>query len=51
MYVSQQILQCSTAARSINGASAQSKQRHIDHCTQADPEYGAGVAQTIERLE
>lgn len=37
-------------ARSISGASAQTKQRHIDHCTQADPEYGAGVAQAIERL-
>jgi catalase len=37
-------------ARSISGASAQTKQRHIDHCTQADPEYGAGVAQALERL-
>ncbi|MCX2546816.1 catalase [Pseudomonas sp. COW5] len=37
-------------ARSIHGASAASKQRHIDHCTRADPAYGAGVAQAIEAL-
>lgn len=37
-------------ARSISGASAQSIQRHIEHCTQADPAYGAGVALAIERL-
>lgn len=37
-------------ARSIHGAPAQIKQRHVDNCTQADPEYGAGIAQAIERL-
>ncbi|MEZ1321054.1 catalase [Pseudomonas fluorescens] len=37
-------------ARAIQGASAQSIQRHIDHCTQADSAYGAGVALAIERL-
>ncbi|MBC3269056.1 catalase [Pseudomonas sp. SWRI81] len=37
-------------ARAIKGASAQSIQRHIEHCTQADPAYGAGVALAIERL-
>ncbi|WP_248743537.1 MULTISPECIES: catalase [unclassified Pseudomonas] len=37
-------------ARSIHGASAESKQRHIDHCTRADPAYGAGVAHAIEAL-
>ncbi|WP_430691716.1 catalase [Pseudomonas fluorescens] len=37
-------------ARSIQGASAQVKQRHIDNCTAADPEYGSGVARAIEAL-
>ena len=37
-------------ARAIKGASAQSIQRHIEHCTKADPAYGAGVALAIERL-
>ncbi|WP_404942641.1 catalase-related domain-containing protein [Pseudomonas brassicacearum] len=37
-------------ARSIQGASAEAKQRHIHHCTQADPEYGSGVALAIEGL-
>ncbi|MGN8342499.1 catalase [Pseudomonas sp. SMV71] len=37
-------------ARSIQGASAEAKQRHIQHCLQADPAYGLGVAQAIEAL-
>lgn len=37
-------------ARSIQGASAETKQRHIYNCTQADPAYGSGVAQAIEAL-
>ncbi|KQW28450.1 MULTISPECIES: catalase [Pseudomonas] len=37
-------------ARSIQGASAEAKQRHIRHCTQADPAYGSGVALAIENL-
>ncbi|MGF6488022.1 catalase [Pseudomonas frederiksbergensis] len=37
-------------ARSIQAASAQAKQRHIYNCTQADPEYGSGVALAIEAL-
>jgi len=45
----QQVLFDNTA-RAIQGASAQVKQRHIDNCTQADPAYGAGVAQAIEAL-
>jgi catalase len=35
-------------ARSIGEASDQVKQRHIDHCTQADPAYGAGVARALK---
>jgi catalase len=37
-------------ARSIQGASTDAKQRHIHHCTLADPAYGAGVALAIEAL-
>lgn len=35
-------------ARSIGGASPQVKERHIDHCTKADPAYGAGVRRALE---
>ena len=37
-------------ARSIAGASAEVQQRHIDHCMRADPAYGLGVAQALQRL-
>lgn len=38
-------------SRSIKGVSKHIQQRHIDHCTAADPAYGAGVAAAIERIE
>ncbi|TFY85937.1 catalase [Pseudomonas nabeulensis] len=50
MSPAQQQLLFANTARSIQGASAESKQRHIQHCTLADPAYGAGVAAAIERL-
>jgi catalase len=34
-------------ARSIGGASREIQHRHIAHCTQADPAYGAGVAKAL----
>jgi catalase len=37
-------------ARAISGASDDLKARHIHHCTQADPAYGAGVAAAIKAL-
>jgi catalase len=37
-------------ARAIKGASQQVLERHIGHCTQADPAYGAGVRKAIEQL-
>ncbi|NYT83757.1 catalase [Alcaligenaceae bacterium] len=37
-------------ARAISGASKDVQERHIHHCTQADPAYGAGVAASIEAL-
>ena len=37
-------------ARSLGGASEEVQQRHIDHCTKADPAYGRGVAEALERI-
>ncbi|MYN15805.1 catalase [Rugamonas sp. FT107W] len=38
-------------ARAIHGVSKAIQQRHIDHCTKADPAYGAGVMAAIGALE
>ncbi|MDT6964184.1 catalase-related domain-containing protein, partial [Cupriavidus sp. SZY C1] len=38
-------------ARAIKGVSKPIQQRHIEHCTKADPAYGAGVAAAIEKIE
>jgi catalase len=38
-------------ARAMVGVSAPVRNLHIEHCTKADPAYGAGVAAAIERLE
>ncbi len=37
-------------ARAIAGVTPDVQARHIDHCTQADPAYGAGVAAAIKAL-
>jgi len=37
-------------ARAINGASPQVIERHIANCMKADPRYGNGVAEAIDRL-
>ncbi|WP_368643414.1 catalase [Castellaniella ginsengisoli] len=37
-------------ARAIAGVSPDVQARHIEHCTQADPAYGAGVAAAIRKL-
>jgi catalase len=50
MSAAQQHALFANTARSIQGASSQAKERHIQHCTQADPAYGAGVARAIELL-
>ncbi|PZP26950.1 MAG: catalase [Roseateles depolymerans] len=34
-------------ARSMLGAGIEVKRRHIDHCSKADPAYGAGVARAL----
>jgi catalase len=46
----QQVLFDNTA-RAIKGVSRHIQQRHIEHCTKADPAYGQGVAAAIERIE
>jgi catalase len=38
-------------ARAIAGVSKPIQQLHIEHCTKADPAYGAGVAKAIAALE
>lgn len=37
-------------ARSFGGTSLPVQQRHIAHCSRADPAYGRGVALALERL-
>ncbi|MCS3835425.1 catalase [Pseudomonas sp. JAI111] len=37
-------------ARAMNGVPQAIRQRHIDNCTKADPAYGFGVAEALERL-
>ena len=51
MKPAQQQVLFENTARAIQGVSRDVQQRHIDHCTKADPAYGAGVAQAIEALE
>ncbi|MCL4130482.1 UNVERIFIED_CONTAM: hypothetical protein GTU68_039703 [Idotea baltica] len=46
----QQVLFENTA-RSVGGASEDIQQRHVDHCTKADPTYGTGVATALERMK
>ncbi|WP_208413415.1 catalase [Sphingomonas leidyi] len=37
-------------ARSLGDARSEVKQRHIENCRKADPDYGAGVAEAVARL-
>lgn len=37
-------------ARSMHGVSQPVRDLHIEHCTHADPEYGAGVRQALNNL-
>lgn len=46
----QQVLFENTA-RSVGGASEDIQQRHIDHCTKADPAYGKGVAEALKSMK
>ena len=47
MTPAQQQVLFENTARSIGGASVAIQQRHIDHCSKADPAYGAGVRQAL----
>jgi catalase len=38
-------------ARSLSGVSQEVQQRHIAHCTLADPFYGAGVSRALAELD
>ena len=49
MSPAQQQVLFENTARSVGGASQEIQARHIAHCTQADPAYGAGVAQALAR--
>ncbi|MDQ0808583.1 catalase [Streptomyces sp. B3I7] len=46
----QRLVLFENTARAISGASRLSIERHISHCTQADPAYGEGVRKAIEAL-
>lgn len=50
MSPSQQQALFDNTARAIVGASQQVIERHIGHCSKADPAYGAGVREAIGRL-
>ena len=38
-------------ARAMSGVSKPVQKLHIEHCTMADPAYGAGVAKAIDTLQ
>ena len=45
-----QLLLCANTARNINGVSQYIIDKHIEHCTKADPAYGAGVKAALEAV-
>lgn len=51
MTPNQQQVLFENTARSVGGASEDIQQRHIDHCTKADPDYGKGVATALNRMK
>ena len=51
MTPNQQQVLFENTARSVGGASEDIQQRHIDHCTIADPAYGKGVATALKRMK
>ena len=50
MSPAQQQVLFENTARAIAGVPQEIQQRHIDHCTQADPAYGEGVAKAIAAI-
>jgi catalase len=51
MTAEQQQVLFENTARSVGGASEDIQQRHIDHCTKADPAYGKGVADALKKMK
>ena len=51
MTPSQQQALFDNTARAINGARKEVIALHVEHCSKADPAYGAGVAHAIEALQ
>ncbi|MDO5707779.1 MAG: catalase [Andreesenia angusta] len=43
----QQLVLCENTARNMGDSTLQIKYRHINHCYQADPDYGKGVAKAL----
>ncbi len=43
----QQLVLCENTARNMGDSTLQIKHRHINHCYQADPEYGKGLAKAL----
>lgn len=50
MTAGQQKVLFENTARAIYGATERTIQRHIDNCSKADPDYGAGVAEAVKRI-
>jgi len=48
MTPAQQQVLFENTARSVGGASKKIQDLHVEHCTQADPAYGAGVAKALK---
>ena len=51
MTPNQQQVLFENTARSVGGASEDIQQRHIEHCTKADPAYGKGVEIALNRMK
>jgi catalase len=47
MSPAQQQVLFENTARAMGDAPVSIKERHISHCSQADPAYGAGVCQAL----
>jgi catalase len=50
MTPAQQKVLFENTARAMRGTSKAVQETHIGNCTKADPAYGAGVAEALERL-
>jgi catalase len=51
MDAGQQAALFANTARAIGGATAPVQDRHVANCARADPAYGAGIREALERLQ